>query len=620
MHEYPRWKYVLIALTLLLGVIYVLPNAFPQDPSVQVSGGRTTIVDAALKERVQGVLEAEKLPFKSIELNETEKRLLVRLNSSEDQEKAQAKIDEALEDGYNVALNMANTVPGWLTAIHARPMTLGLDLQGGVHFLMEVDQKTTEAALRDRLRDDVATLLRENSIGNRLEPTATGMMIFLRSEADRDNVFGRISRDVPQLEVKDGPVSEGSWGLIADIKPTEVRAAMTAAVEKNTTTLRNRLNAMGTSEPSIQRQGESRIVVQLPGLQDSALAKRRLGSTATLEYRAVNENATNAYAATQRVPPDSKLYTVRETQQPIVLLKKVIASGSELDNAVTGFDQRTGEPIVSVTLNATGGRRMADFTADNVGRRMAVVYRESEPVVTEVDGKKVVNFKVKEDVISAATIQGHFGKNFQTSGLGREEASELALLLKSGSLAAPVAVVEERTVGPSLGKENIAAGLKATIAGFTFVLVFMGIYYRVFGLIAGFALIANTVLLGAALSVFGATLTMPGIAALLLTVGMAVDANVLICERVREELRLGNTPLASIHAGYDKAWHTIVDANVTHLLAGIALLAFGSGPIRGFAFVLVAGILTSMFTAVTVSQGVTFLIYGGRRKLKTLSV
>jgi preprotein translocase subunit SecD len=622
MLEFPRWKYILVAIALVLGTFYVLPNAFRPDPSVQITAQKAQVVDDALRERVQGFLETAKVPFKEIELDPGRKQILVRLDNLDEQNRAgEVLSDKLAEDGYTAALSLGSTVPRWMELLRAQAMTLGLDLQGGMHLLLEVDRKTALDNMRQRFVDDVRTLLRDKRISGRVEPTPTGLLIILRNEAGRDTAFSDISRDMPQLELRDGTITENSFPLVATIKESEVRATMTAAVEQNTTTLRNRLvGGQGLSEPVIQRQGEDRIVVQMPGVQDATDAKNRLGATATLEYRAVDERNMPSFLETGRVPPESAVYTMRETGQKILLSKKIIVSGDQLTHAQPGYDQRGAGSVVEVTLNALGGRRMQEFTDENVGNRMGVVYVETKPRIVEVDGEKRVTYTKTEEVINAATIQGRFGKRFQTSGLGKEESVTLSQLLNAGSLAAPVAVVEERTIGPSLGQENIRRGAQATLVGFGLVLIFMAFYYRVFGLIAGFALIANTILLGAILSVFGATLTMPGIAALLLTVGMAVDANVLICERVREELRAGNTPVASIRAGYDKAWHTIVDANVTHLLSGVALFAFGSGPIRGFAMVLVCGILTSMFTSVTVTEAVVSLIYGGRRRPQKLSI
>jgi preprotein translocase subunit SecD len=619
MIEYPRWKLVLLGLVMVFGLVYSMPNLFPQDPAVQISANRGSTVDEALRERVQGVLEKGKLAFDRIELEN--QRLLVRLGDPEKQIAAADALRAELGDGYTVALNLASNVPSWLEAIGGNAMTLGLDLQGGVHFLMEVDQRATAQKQVERYVDDLRTLLRDKGIQYRsVTPGPEGISLTFRSEEYRDRAYTEISRDIPALELVDGPVSAESFGMLARIKPADAKLASDNAIQQNVATLRNRINALGVAEPIIQQQGSSRIVVQLPGVQDTAAAKKILGATATLEYRAVDMKNSVAEAAAGKVPPESRLYRDRQGQ-PVLLSKKLIVSGDQLTDAASGVDSRDGSPMVSVELNAVGARRMQDFTNNNVGNGMAVVFIERIPEIKVVDGKEVRTARIKEEVISVANVREPFGKRFQTSGLdSTQEASELALLLRAGSLAAPVDIVEERTIGPSQGQDNIERGMKATVVGFALVLIFMGIYYRVFGIVADIALIANTLLLTAILSIFSATLTMPGIAALLLTVGMAVDANVLICERIREELRAGNTPIAAIKAGYEKAWATIVDANVTHLISGIALFALGSGPIRGFALVLTLGILTSVFTAVTVSFAIVYLIYGRRRRLQTLSI
>ena len=618
MIEYSRWKLIVLGLVLLAGIVYSVPNLFPQDPAVQISANRGGTVDEALKERVQGVLEKGKLPFERIEL--LDKRLLVRVGDPEKQIAVADALRPELGETYTVALNLASNVPAWLGAIGGKAMTLGLDLQGGVHFLMEVDQRATAQKQLDRYLDDLRTLLREKNLNGRVVPTPQGIELSFRSEEHRDRAFTEISRDMPSLElVDDAEVADG-FGLLARIKPADLKLASDNAIQQNVATLRNRINSLGVAEPVIQQQGSSRIVVQLPGVQDTAAAKKILGATATLEYRAVDMKNSPLEAAAGKVPPESRLYRDRNGQ-PVLLSKKLIVSGDQLTDAASGIDAQSGTRMVSVTLNAVGARRMQDFTNANVGNGMAVVFVERIPEIKKVDGKEVRTARIDEKVISVANVREPFGKRFQTTGLdSTQEASELALLLRAGALAAPVDIVEERTIGPSQGQDNIDRGMKATVVGFALVLIFMGIYYRVFGIIADLALIANTLLLTAILSIFGATLTMPGIAALLLTVGMAVDANVLICERIREELRAGNTPAAAIKAGYEKAWATIVDANVTHLISGIALFALGSGPIRGFALVLTLGILTSVFTAVTVSYAFVYLIYGRRRRLQTLSI
>ncbi len=626
MNDVARWKYVLIVVVVLFGLLYALPNVFPQVPAVQISANRGSEVDAALSERVLGILEKRKVKPAGSEI--VDRKLLVRLADAEQQLESADVLREALGEQYVVALNSASTVPAWLRAIGANAMTLGLDLRGGVHFLMEVDQKSGVDKQVARYVDDIRGYLRNEKIRYRsVSRTPQGIAIGLRSAADRDRVATKLPTEMPQLELSDGPESTDSFVLMAKLRPATIQEEMDKALDQNIATLRNRVNELGVAEPVVQQQGSSRIVVQLPGVQDTVAAKKILGATATLEYRAVDTSVLNPYeaAASGRVPPDSRIYYERKLgidgkPIPVILKKRLIVSGDQLVDATSGFDQQNGEPMVSVTLNNAGARRMQEFTNENVGKGMAVVFIERTPEVRMVDGKEVRTTKVKEEVISVANVREPFGKRFQTTGLGSsEEASETALLLRAGSLAAPVDIVEERVVGPSLGQDNIAKGFKAVMIGLVAILIFVAFYYRVFGLVADVALTLNLVILVAVLSMFGATLTMPGIAGIVLTLGMAIDANVLICERVREELRNGLTPLAAIRAGFDKAWATILDANVTHLIAAVGLMLFGSGPIFGFALTLAIGILSSMFTAVTVTRAIINLIFGGRR-LKTLPV
>jgi preprotein translocase subunit SecD len=621
MLEYARWKYVVAALVVALSLLYTLPNLFPQDPAVQVSANRGSTVDEALRERVQGELEKRQIVFKRIDLDEAAKRLLVRLADPESQLPAREALAAELGSGYNVALNLASTVPGWLTAIGGKAMALGLDLRGGVHFLMEVDQRAALDKQVERKADDIRSILRTNGIRFRsVTRGAQGIVITLPSEADRNAAFSRISAELPTLTLEDGADVEGGVTLVATVSEAAVRQEMNAALQQNISTLRNRINAIGVAEPNIQQQGASRIVVQLPGLQDTAAAKRILGATATLEYRAVDMRGSVVDAVAGRVPPDSKLYYTRDGQ-PVLLSKQVIATGDQLVDAASGVDPQSGTPMVSVRLDNVGGKRMLDFTTENVGNRMAVVFIERVPEVSIVDGQEVRTQRVKEEVISIATVREPFGKQFQTTGLDSpEEAAELALLLRAGALAAPIDIVEERIIGPSLGKDNIRAGTAAVGLAFALVMGFFVVYYRMFGVITCIALVANLLLVVSIMSALGATMTLPGMAGLALTIGMSVDANVLINERIREELRLGNTPLASIQSGYEKATATIVDANITGLIAGLALFAFGSGPVKGFAITLCVGILTSMYTAVSLSRGIVTLIYGRRRKLSAIAI
>ena len=617
MIEYARWKYVLATFILIVSVIYSIPNLYPQDTAIQISATRGGQIDEALKERVQGVLEKNLIEFKSIDFEN--KNLLIRLAAPDTQIRAADSIRGEVGQGYVVALNLASTVPDWLVRIGATPMVLGLDLQGGVHFLMEVDQKAAVEKREAGFIEDVRSLLRENKIPYAgVERGANGMEIRLRDASDRDAAARVIGRDVPQLLVADG--SDPS-SLVAHLREPELKTIIDNAVEQNIGTLRNRINELGVAEPVIQRQGASRIVVQLPGVQDTAQAKKILGATATLEYRSAVEG--NALEAVQsgRVPTGSRLYYERDTRRPILLSRRIIASGDQLVDARSGFDQQDGSPMVSVTLNSAAGARMNEFTRDNVGRFMGVVYIERLPEIKIVDGKEVRSVRVTEEVINYARVNGVFGRKFQTTGLGSsDEASELALLLRAGSLAAPVDIVEERIIGPSLGKENIERGWAAVSYSFLFVLVFFIVYYKVFGVVTNLALLFNLLLLVAVMSLLGATLTLPGLAGIALTMGMAVDANVLINERIREELRVGMPPHAAIEEGYDRAAATIWDANITTLLAGVALFAFGTGPVKGFAVTLCVGIMTSMYSALSVSRGISALFYGGRRKIKHVSI
>lgn len=637
MLEYARWKYVLILIVLLLSVLYALPNVFPQDPSVQITANRGSQVDAALQKRVEDALRGANLEVKSVELS-PDGNLLVRLPDIDAQSRASDVLRDTLGTGYVVALNLASTEPEWLAKIGARRMLLGLDLQGGVHFLMEVDKKAALDKRLDAYADDVRALLRDKrltyqSVERRPDNT---FLVTLAKPGDADAARTQIQTSLATISSNAGgalasvptvAVERAGPGMLS-IRPHErdLEQITAGAIEQNIGTLRNRINELGVAEPSIQRQGSERVVVQLPGVQDTAQAKRILGATATLEYRAVVDGNPLDAAASGNVPPDARLYNRKEIGPdgkpiPVLLSKRVIATGEQLVDARSGFDSQSGTPMVSVRLNGIGGQRMFDFTSQNVGKPMAVVYVERVPEVRVVDGEEIRSVRTNEQVISVATIQGVFGKDFQTTGLdSAKEAADLALLLRAGALAAPMDFVEERIVGPSLGKQNVERGLRAVLYSFAFALVFFLVYYRMFGVITCLALMLNLLMVVAVMSFLGATLTLPGLAGIALTVGMSVDANVLINERIREELRAGMPPQSAIAAGYDKASGTIADANLTALLAGVALFAFGTGPVKGFAVSLIAGILTSMYTAVSVSRAIATLIYGGRRKLKSVAI
>jgi preprotein translocase subunit SecD len=611
MNQYPAWKYLLIFVLLVVGIFYALPNLYGEDPAVQISSSR----GAELGDTIQGLVET-KLADAGIQFKATEvadQRLLVRFNDTEEQLAAADLIKDALGAQYVVALNLAPSTPAWLQAINALPMYLGLDLRGGVHFLMEVDMESAIDKALQRYGSDLRDVLRKDKVRYiSIRPARDNLVVKFRSPEDRDKGSAIIRSEYRDLQLKD--VDDGSAFLLEiALDENEVREIRKLALQQNITTLRNRINELGVAEPIVQQQGDRRVVVQLPGVQDTAAAKRILGATATLEYRAVDFEHDVEDARSGRVPAGSTLYRHRDGSY-VLLKNRVIATGDQIVNARSGFDNNTGSPQVSVTLDGKGGRKMLDFTKENVGKPMAVVFIENKPVTRIVDGKTVVTNRKVEEVISVATIRDVFGKQFQTTGLDSpQEAHELALLLRSGALAAPIRIIEERTIGPSLGAENIEQGFQSVVIGFCLVLVFMAVYYKVFGLVANLALAFNVVMVIALLSMLQATLTMPGIAGIVLTVGMAVDANVLIFERIREELRNGNTPQASIHAGYAKAFSTIADANVTTLIAAIVLFSFGTGPIKGFAVTLSLGIITSMFTAIMGTRAVINLIYGGRR-------
>ncbi|MES2404282.1 MAG: protein translocase subunit SecD [Pseudomonadota bacterium] len=620
MIDFPRWKYWLVGIVMVLGLLYGAPNAFRPQPAVQISPNRDAQIDATLQKQIAADLDKAKIPFEGITTDKN--RMLVRFANTEVQLQGSDTLRLALGDNYTVALNLATTVPHWLQAIGGRAMPLGLDLQGGVHFLMAVDQNAVLQKQQQRYLDDIRSILRQKQIPyDVVSQSGDGVQAVFKTSDDRDKATAAITADNTDLNLSDSRTPGGGYALLATIKPDVLQKLAQTTITQNVTTLRNRVNELGVSEPLIQQQGESRIVVELPGVQDTAEAKRVLGAVATLEYHAEDESVNAQEAArTGNVPPDDRLYYMKDGR-PVVLKKRIIVSGDELVDASQGYDQQTGMPDVNVTLNSAGARKMLDFTTSNVGKRMGVVYIEQTPEVKIVDGKEVHTSKTSETVLNDAVIQGVFGKKFQTTGLSQQEAQTLSLMLRSGSLAAPMQIVEERVIGPSLGQDNIRKGERAVILGLVLVLIAAAFYYRLFGLVADVALTFNLLILIAVMSAVGVTLTMPGIAGIVLTLGMSIDANVLICERIREELHHGSTPLASIRAGYEKAWSVILDANVTHLLAALGLVTVGAGAIKGFGITLGIGILTSLFTSVTMTHAITALIHGGRkRKLKTLWV
>jgi preprotein translocase subunit SecD len=632
MLEFPRWKYVLILVVVLASALYALPNIYPQDPSVQITPNRGFSIDAALRGRVDAALKSAGVQAREVD-TETGS-MLVRLPSLDAQTKANDALRQALGEDYLVALNLASTVPDWLGNFGARPMVQGLDLQGGVHFVLQVDQK---AALDKRVEsyvEDTRVTLRDKRIKYQsVERRPNNSIVVTLAEGEDLQAAQKALAETLSSRGNNAAALTGGTGLnyqaagnviTIGLPESELEQIAGDAIEQNLTTLRNRVNEIGVAEPIIQRQGNDRVVVQLPGVQDTAEAKRLIGATATLEFRAVVEGNAADAVASGNIPPEAKVFYLRDPgldgkPVPVLLNKRVLASGDEMVNARVGVDQN-GLPAVDVTLNNIAGQRMFDYTSANVGKLMSVVYIERVPQVTMVDGKEVRTVRVREEALSPTRIAGVFGKNFQTTGLEKTEADNLAKLLRAGSLAAPMDFIEERVVGPSLGAENVRRGTQAVMYSFLFALAFFLVYYRMFGLITCIALLLNLVMVVSVMSLFGATMTLPGFAGLALTIGMSVDANVLINERIREELRAGVPPQAAIATGYDKASGTIFDSNMTALLAGVALYAFGTGPLKGFAVTMVIGILTSVFTAVTVSRGIATLIYGGRRKLKSLAI
>ena len=610
MNQYPVWKYTLLALIIIIGGVYALPNLFGEDPSLQISATRSAEVNEATENTVALTLKNASLEYKSIE--KTEQGLLVRFNDTDAQLKAQNLVGNALGNDYVVAMNLSPATPGWLRALSAEPMFLGLDLRGGVHFLMEVDMNAAVKQAEERYVSDLKSILRGEKIRYKFlgrKPAIAGLEVKFRNAQDFAAGRSEIKKEFPRLVLTD--VDEVTLQVtLTEEEQTEIKRF---ALQQNITTLRNRVNELGVAEPVIQQQGLDRIVVQLPGVQDTARAKEILGATATLEFRLVDETGNAQDAVTGGAPIGSRLYYERNGS-PILLKKDVIVTGDQIIDAASGIDQQDGSPAVFISLDGQGARKMGDTTLENVGRLMSVVFIESKSETKLVDGETVKSKRVIEEVINVARIRESFSKRFQITGLdSTDEARNLALLLRAGALSVPIEIVEERTVGPSLGQDNIDQGFMAVQVGFILVMIFMVVYYRTFGIIANVALAVNLVLIVAVLSMLQATLTLPGIAGIVLTVGMAVDANVLIFERIREEIRAGNSPQASIHSGYEKALSTIADANITTLIAAVVLFGFGTGPIKGFAITLSIGICTSMFTAILITRALVNWKYGGRR-------
>jgi preprotein translocase subunit SecD len=622
LNRFPAWKYALVAVIVLAGLLYTLPNFFGESPAVQVSSARATVkVDPSVMARIEEALKKANVPYDGISLDQG--TLRVRFEDTDTQLRAKDLIHATLNPGaapqatpeedpnvnYVVALNLVPASPRWLTAINALPMYLGLDLRGGVHFLLQVDMQAAATKRIESLAADVRQLLRDKGIRHGgVTREGQQLRIRFREAAARDQAARVLSADLQDLAFTERQAGEDAL-LVGTLKPEALKRTQEFALRQNIGTLSNRINELGVAEPIIQQQGADRIVVQLPGVQDVTRAKRLIGRTATLEIRMVDEEKMtpeNIEAASRGQVPFGTEYYVERNGQPLLVKRQVVLTGDRLTDAQPGFDSQTNEPAVHLRLDAQGARIFQEVTRENVGRRMAILLIE----------------KGKGEVVTAPVIRSEIpGGRVQISGrMNTQEANDVALLLRAGALAAPMEIVEERTVGPSLGQENIEKGFSATLWGFLAIALFMSVYYAIFGLISSVALGVNVLLLIALLSLLQATLTLPGIAAIALTLGMAIDANVLINERIREELRGGATPQAAIAAGYERAWGTILDSNITTLIAGLALLIFGQGPVRGFAVVHCLGILTSMFSAVTVSRAIVNLVYGHRKRVQKLSI
>ena len=601
MNQYSKLRYIAILAVFVLGCLYALPNFYGHDPALQISSLRGNSLGNEVVAQVNDILLDNKIPFKSIGLDTG--KILVRFSNSDERDMARDLMNASAGlQNYVMALSLANASPEWLQSIGGKPMSMGLDLRGGVHFLMEVDTKAVAKQSESRFISEIKNSFRKDKIRYRsIVRGGIGIQVAFINADMKERGLVLLSNEFPGLEPRDNGESTAvelsvSADTLADIQKT--------ALQQNLQTLRNRVNEFGVSEPVIQQQGINRIVVQLPGVEDTAEAKKILGATATLEFRMVDATGDIQAAVAGKVPIKSKLYSERNGNK-ILLQKNVILTGEYIIDASSGLEAQSGSPAVFITLNGKGARVFSRVPGQSIGKPMAVVYIEQRK------GRAV------EEVISVATIQGQLGKRFQISGLdSTQEARTLALLLRAGALAAPIEIIEERTVGPTLGKDNIDRGFRSMVFGLSLVLIFMAVYYRGLGLVANFALTFNVILICALLSVLQATLTLPGIAGIVLTVGMAVDANVLIFQRIREEVANGNSPQSSISAGYDKAFSTIADASITTLIAAIVLFSFGTGPIKGFAVTLCIGILTSMFTAIAGSRAIVNLVFGKRRLLK----
>jgi len=613
-NRFPFWKNLLILVILFIGIIYALPNLFGNDPSVQVSSSTSKKLELVRADEIEGIIKNAGITLKSFEFNDGE--ILARFNNTDEQLKAADLLRESVGTNTTVALNLAPATPDWLRSMGASPMYLGLDLRGGVHFLLQVDMAAALKQAEDRYYNDIRSGFRAAKIRYQSVVKEDGFIkIKLKSETIAVKALDLLAKDFRELVVTE---TDEPTVILVKVSENEQKEIKKFALAQNMTTLRNRVNEIGVAEPVIQQQGDSRIVVQLPGVQDTTRAKEILGTTATLEYRLVDVEHDVQKAVSGRIPVGTRLFYEKDGQ-PILLKRRVIVTGDQIVDASSGIDQN-GSAAVFITLNGIGAKKMGKMTQKNIGKPMAVVFIEYKTTTKTINGQKVRRKEKIEKVISVATIRDTFSKRFQTTGLDSpQDARNLALLLRAGALAAPVDIVEERTVGPSLGQDNIDKGLMSVVVGFVLVLVLMAVYYKAFGLIANVALGFNLIVIVAVLSLLQATLTLPGIAGIVLTVGMAVDANVLIFERIKEEIKIGNTPQSSIFIGYEKAFVTILDANITTLLVALVLFGFGTGPVKGFAITLSIGILVSLFTAIWGTRMLVNWMYGNRH-IEKLSI
>jgi preprotein translocase subunit SecD len=610
MNHYAGWKNALIAFFLFLLTLYALPNIYGSDLAIQISGTGDYIVNDQDVRDIKSALVDNDIEHKSIDL--VNSRILIRFDDSRSQLSSKALLKENLSRNYVVALNLAPSIPQWLSNIGGKAMSLGLDLRGGVHFLLEVDMDAVLATSIDRYENELRSLLKKDRLYRKILKENNSLVVIFKEQNLKDQAKKIIKEELPDLMIVEGTESELQLSL--EITTDGQITSKKSALEQNITTLRNRVNELGVAEPIIQQQGTERIVVQLPGVQDTARAKEILGAVATLEFRLVDEKNDHQSAIDSgKIPAGSKLYYFKDGR-PLLLKTSVIVTGENIIDATSSVDQKNNSPTVNIVLDSAGGRSMLETTKEYVQHRMAVVFIENKVETILKDGETIKSRTKTQDIINAATIQGIFSNRFQITGIASSrEARNLALLLRAGSLSAPIEIIEERTIGPSLGADNIQKGLMSVLVGFVLVLVFMGWRYRVFGLVANIALTLNLVTIVSILSLIQATLTLPGIAGIVLTVGMAVDANVLIFERIKEELRANNNIQKAISMGYGKALLTIADANITTLIASLVLFSFGTGAVKGFAVTLSIGIITSMFTAIVVSRAIINLIYGGKK-------